>query len=70
MAYTSLTTYFTNLNNIDKIIKRYSIHINLLHKILLNYKEFQYLLKTKIDFKTMLDKLMCIITVLLWKSPC
>ena len=34
MAYTSLITYFSNLNNFDKIIKRQSKHINLLHKIL------------------------------------
>ena len=50
MANTSIITLIANLNNFEKIIKRYSIHINLLHKILnlvLNYKELSYLLKQK-----------------------
>ena len=50
MAYTFLIIYFTNLNKNDKIIKKLSIHTNLLHKILnqlLNKKELKYLLKQK-----------------------
>ena len=50
MEYTSLITYYSSLNNLKKIVMRYSIHINLLHKILnlvLNCKELNYLLQQK-----------------------
>ena len=49
MAYTSLITCFTSLNNFKKNYKEVK-YINLLHKIqyyLFNYKELNYLLKQK-----------------------
>ena len=50
MAYTSRITYFLNLNYYKKVIKRFSIHVNLLQKILnleINYKELNNLPKQK-----------------------
>ena len=64
MAYTSLITYFSNLNNFEKIIKRLSIHIHLLHKILnLSFiikNLFIYLNKKHFNSKILQDKLLCI----------
>ena len=64
MAYTSLKTYFYNLNCLKKVIKKLSIHVNLRQKILnlgITYKEFNNLLLQKhFDSKVLQGKLLCI----------
>ena len=63
MAYTSLKTYFYNLNCFKKVIKKLSIHVNLRQKILnlgITYKEFNNLLLQKhFDSKVLQGKLLC-----------
>ena len=62
MSYTILTTYFFNLNNFEKIIKRQSLRKNLLHKVhnfVLNYK-FRDLNENYFDNKILQDKILCI----------
>ena len=74
MAYPSLIIYYSNLNNLEIIIKKLGIHINLLHKILnflLNFKKLSYLLEQKKVVLKCLKINFCVhITVLLWKCPC
>ena len=63
MAYPSLIIYYSNLNNLEIIIKKLGIHINLLNKILnflLNFKKLNYLLEQKKScFKMLQDKFLC-----------
>ena len=72
MSYTILTTYFFNLNNFEKIIKRQSLRKNLLHKVhnfVLNYK-FRNLNENYFDNKILQDKLLYIYHKLNMKCPC
>ena len=72
MTYTILTTYFLNLNNFKKIIKRQSLRKNLLHKVhnfVLNYK-FRDLNENYFDNKILQDKLLHIYHKLNMKYPC
>ena len=72
MSYTILTTYFFNLNNFEKIIKRQSLRKNLLHKVhnfVLNYK-FRDLNENYFDNKILQDKLLHIYHNLNMKCPC
>ena len=72
MSYTILTTYFFNLNNFEKIIKRQSLRKNLLHKVhnfVLNYK-FRNLNENYFENKILQDKLLYIYHKLNMKCPC
>ena len=71
--YLCYITCFTNLNNIDKLIRGKVFtsicYIRYLTNCL-NTKNFSiYLNKKHYGYKIMLDNF-CVLSVLLWKSPC